>query len=134
VPLAKVAQSTRDYDSRALELHYWHDAGVANASGQLYDDDGKTPNAFEAGKYELVRFSSRLEGGRLAIGLQPEAGAAAKVSSRVFTLKIHNVARKPRTVEAGGKALGYRWNARRKLLEVALPPLREAPMQVTIGL
>jgi alpha-glucosidase (family GH31 glycosyl hydrolase) len=134
VPLAKVAQSTRDYDSRALELHYWQDAGVASASGQFYDDDGKTPNAFEAGKYELVRFSSRLEGGRLEIGLQPEAGAAAKVSSRVFTLKVHNVARKPRTVEAGGKALGYRWNARRKLLEVALPPLREAPMQVTIGL
>ena len=52
----------------------------------------------------------------------------------MFTLKVHNVARKPRTVQAGGKALDYRWNARRKLLEVALPPLREAPMQVAISL
>jgi alpha-glucosidase (family GH31 glycosyl hydrolase) len=134
VPLAKVVQSTRDYDGRALELHYWHDVGVASASGQFYDDDGRTPNAYEAGKYELVRFSSRLDGGRLEIGLQPETGAASKPSSRSFTLKIHNVARKPRTVQAGGKTLDYRWNPQRRLLEVALPALREAPMKVAITL
>jgi alpha-glucosidase (family GH31 glycosyl hydrolase) len=134
VPLAKVVQSTRDYDSRALELHYWHDAGVANASGQLYDDDGKTADAYAAGKYELVRFSSRLDAGRLEIGLQPEAGAAVTASSRSFTLVVHNVARKPRSVQVGGKSLAYRWNPQRRLLELALPALREAPMQVAITL
>jgi oligosaccharide 4-alpha-D-glucosyltransferase len=134
VPLAKVVQSTRDYDTRALELHYWHDAGVHASSGQLYDDDGKTPNAYEAGKYELVRFSSRLEGSRLEIGLQPEAGSAYLPTSHSFALKVHNVARKPRAVEAGGKPLAFRWNARTRQLEVALPELRQAPMRVAIAL
>jgi oligosaccharide 4-alpha-D-glucosyltransferase len=134
VPLAKVVQSTRDYNTRALELHYWHDAGVTNASGQLYDDDGKTPNAYEAGKYELVRFSSRLDGGKLEIGLAPEAGAGYSASPHSFALKIHNVARKPRAVQVAGKTVDYRWNPQRRLLEVALPPLRAAAMQVEISL
>jgi alpha-glucosidase (family GH31 glycosyl hydrolase) len=134
VPLAKVVQSTRDYSSGALELHYWHDASVASASGQLYDDDGKTPNAYEAGKYELVRFFSRADADRLEFGLQPETGASIGPSSHNFTLKVHNVARKPRAVQVGGKALAYRWDAKRRLLEVALPPLEKAPMQVAIAL
>jgi YD repeat-containing protein len=134
VPLSKVVQSTRDYDSRALELHYWHDASVTASSGQLYDDDGKTPNAFEAGKYELVRFSSRLDPGKLEIGLQPETGASYGPTSHSFALKVHNVARKPRAVQAGGKDLAYRWDAKRKLLEVTLPALRKAPLQVAIAL
>lgn len=134
VPLSKVVQSTRDYSTRALELHYYHDATVASSSGELYDDDGRTPNAFEAGKYELVRFSSRFGAGRLDIGLQPERGAGFAPSSHSFTLKVHNVVRKPRGVQAGGKALGFRWNARNRLLEVSLPALREVPMQVAITL
>jgi alpha-glucosidase (family GH31 glycosyl hydrolase) len=134
VPLAPVVQSTRDYTARALELHYWHDDSVGASSGQLYDDDGKTPGAFDAGKYELVRFSSRAGAGRLEIGLQPESGANYRAVVHKFALKVHNVARKPRAVQAGGKALAFRWNARRRLLEVALPGLRQAPMQVAITL
>jgi alpha-glucosidase (family GH31 glycosyl hydrolase) len=134
VPLAKVVQSTRDYSTRALDLHYYHDATVASSSGQLYDDDGKTPNAFEAGKYELVRFSSRADADRLEIGLQPETGANYAASSHSFALKVHNVGRKPRAVQVGGKALAFRWDAGKRLLEVALPALRQAPMQVAITL
>jgi alpha-glucosidase (family GH31 glycosyl hydrolase) len=134
VPLAKVVQSTRDYSTRALELHYWHDASVASASGQLYDDDGTTPNAFEAGKYELVRFNSRADANRLEIALQPESGASYKPSSHDFALKVHDVARQPRAVQVGGKALAFRWDAKRRLLEVSLPTLRQAPMQVAITL
>jgi len=134
VPLAKVVQSTRDYSTRALDLHYYHDATVSSSSGQLYDDDGRTPNAFEAGKYELVRFSSRADGDRLEIGLQPETGSAYTASLHSFALKVHNVARKPRAVQVGGKALAFRWDAKKRLLEVALPALRQAPVQVAIAL
>jgi alpha-glucosidase (family GH31 glycosyl hydrolase) len=134
VPLSKVVQSTRDYSSRALELHYWHDASVTSSSGQLYDDDGRTPNAFEAGKYELVRFTSRVDGGKLEIGLQPETGASYGATSHSFTLKVHNVVKKPRAVQAAGKALNYRWDAKQGVLEVALPALNKAPLQVAVSL
>jgi hypothetical protein len=37
-------------------------------------------------------------------------------------------------VQVGGKALAFRWDAGKRLLEVALPALRQAPMQVAITL
>jgi oligosaccharide 4-alpha-D-glucosyltransferase len=81
-----------------------------------------------------VRFNSRFDAGKLEIGLAQEAGAGYSASSHSFALKVHNVARKPRAVQAGGKALAYRWNPQRKLLEVDLPLLRQGAMQVSITL
>ncbi|QJE02215.1 DUF4968 domain-containing protein [Massilia forsythiae] len=134
VPLAKVVHSTSEYDGRELELHYWHDASVNEASGKLYDDDGHSAHAFEDGNYQLVRFSGKTRDGRLEIGLLPQAGARAAVVERRFALKVHNVGARPRAVEAGGQALPFTWNAERRLLEVSLPPLRQAPLQVAVTL
>ena len=134
VPLAAPVQSTRDYSGRKLELHYWHDAGVSSAHGQLYDDDGQTANAYESGKYELLRFSSRFTPGRLDIALEPETGKAATPTARDVVLKVHNVAARPRAVDIGGKPLGFVWDAKRKLLEVKLPSLRAAPLRLAMTL
>jgi oligosaccharide 4-alpha-D-glucosyltransferase len=134
VPLAKVVQSTRDYDGRALELHYYHDASVTASNGTLYDDDGSTAHAYESGKYTLVRFTSKLDGGRLQIGLQTERGANATPAARSFALKVHNVGTRPRAVQAGGKALPFTWDAGRRVLEAALPPLADGSMALTVTL
>jgi alpha-glucosidase (family GH31 glycosyl hydrolase) len=134
IPLAEVVHSTRDYTGKALELHYYHDASATSSAGHLYDDDGATAHAFEAGKYTLVRFTSKLDGERLEIGLQPERGASATPMARSFALKVHNVGARPRAVQAGGKSLSFTWNAGRRLLEVNLPPLADAAMAVTIAL
>jgi alpha-glucosidase (family GH31 glycosyl hydrolase) len=134
IPMAAVVQTTRDYSTKKLDLHYWHDAGVHAASGELYDDDGQTPNAFAAGKYELVRFASHAQAGRLDISLTPEQGAARIPASQVFTLKVHNVGAKPHAVEVAGRKIPFRWDASRKLLEVTLPVLESKPMQVAVRL
>jgi len=134
VPLAKVVHSTQDYTGQALELHYYHDASVQASTGQLYDDDGTTAHAFEAGKYTLVRFDSRVADGRLEIGLQTERGAHATSTPRSFALKVHNIGSRPRAVQAGGKSLPFTWDARRRLLEVSLPPLADTAMKVGIAL
>ncbi|MGH8855401.1 MAG: hypothetical protein ACREWI_14120 [Telluria sp.] len=72
VPMTRVVQSTRDYTGRQIDLHYYHDASVPASSGKVYDDDGETAGAHEAGKYEIVRFASRYAGGRLEIGFDTE--------------------------------------------------------------
>jgi alpha-glucosidase (family GH31 glycosyl hydrolase) len=134
VPLAPPVQSTRDYSTAKLDLHYWHDAGVTASQGHLYDDDGRTAHAYESGKYELVRFSSRLADGRLDLTIAPETGAAATATARTFDLKVHNVASKPRAVRAGGKPVAFRWDAKRRLLNVPLPVVRGAALEVAVTL
>jgi alpha-glucosidase (family GH31 glycosyl hydrolase) len=134
IPLAQPVQSTRDYSTARLDLHYWHDARVTQAQGHLYDDDGHTAHAFEAGKYELVRFSSRFADGRLALAVAPEPGAAATPTARTFDLKVHNVAAKPRAVRVGGKAVAVRWDAKRRVLDVRLPAVRTEALQVVVTL
>ena len=107
---------------------------MRGAAGHLYDDDGHTAHAYESGRYELVRFSSRLADGRLEFGIVPETGAAATPTARTFDLKVHNVGARPRAVLAGGKPVAWRWDANKRLLEVTLPAVRSAPLQVVVTL
>jgi oligosaccharide 4-alpha-D-glucosyltransferase len=134
IPLARVGHSTQDYSGKTLELHYYHDASVSAASGQLYDDDGTTAHAFESGQSTLVRFDSQAGAGMLQIGLRTERGASATPMARTFVLKVHNVGTRPRAVQAAGKSLPFAWDAKRRLLEVSLPPLADTAMKVAITL
>jgi alpha-glucosidase/oligosaccharide 4-alpha-D-glucosyltransferase len=134
VPMAKVVQTTRDYSTRRIDLHYYHDADVKAASGKLYDDDGETAQAFEAGKYEIVRFASRNGGGKLEIGLATETGRQATPLARSFVLKVHNVAFRPHAVSIGGRSAPFSWDARRKLLDVAVPLQPRQSATVAIAL
>jgi len=134
VPMAKVVQTTRDYSTRQIDLHYYHDAAVAASEGKMYDDDGETAGAFEAGKYEIVRFASRHADGKLEIALRTETGKAQAPSERGFAVKVHNVGAKPRAVTVDGRAVGFTWNSRHKLLEVPLAARKQPSSTVTITL
>lgn len=121
IPLAKVVQTTRDYNTRQIDLHYYYDAGAGSSSGKLYDDDGATADAYEKGKYELARFSGTATAGGFEIGIETEVGKDWQPVSRSYTLNVHNVARRPRSVQLDGKAVEARWDARLRSLRVALP-------------
>jgi alpha-glucosidase (family GH31 glycosyl hydrolase) len=118
VPLAKLVQSTDDYSVQAFELHYYHDASVANSTGKLYDDDGKTPGAFEKGDYQILHFASSYAGKNLTLNLHAEIGGQQRATPRRITLTIHGIAKRPQSVSAVRHALPYRWDAKHKLLQV----------------
>jgi alpha-glucosidase/oligosaccharide 4-alpha-D-glucosyltransferase len=134
VPLAKVVQSTRDYSTRQIDLHYYHDASVPEASGKLYDDDGETAHAFEQGKYEIVRFASKAGGGKLEISVNTETGNQARPLARAFALKVHNVGAKPRGVTIDGRKAAFTWDAKRKQLDVSVPARPRLQAKVAIDL
>jgi oligosaccharide 4-alpha-D-glucosyltransferase len=134
IPLAKVVQTTRDYTGREIDLHYYHDASVAAAQGKLYDDDGETADAFEAGKYEIVRFASTFAGNALTIDFATETGKQSVAAPRGFALTVHNVQAKPRAVMIDGRAVRSTWNAQRKVLEIAVPARVSQAAKVTITL
>jgi oligosaccharide 4-alpha-D-glucosyltransferase len=134
IPMAKVVQSTRDYSTRHIDLHYYHDASVTSASGKLYDDDGETARAYERGQYEIVRFVGKASAGKLEISLHTETGKAFKPVARGFALLVHNISAKPRTVSIGARSVPFKWNAQRKLLEVNVPARQRQAATVAIGL
>jgi len=138
VPMAKVVQTTRDYTGRQIDLHYYHDASVKTSSGKLYDDDGETAGAFAAGKYEIVRFVSKLgeaDGkAQLEIGFATETGKAMTAVPRGFSLKVHNLAAKPRAVTVDGRAVRFVYNAQQHLLEVPVAAKAAQAAQVVVNL
>jgi oligosaccharide 4-alpha-D-glucosyltransferase len=138
VPMAKVVQTTRDYTGRQIDLHYYHDASVKTSSGKLYDDDGETAGAFAAGKYEIVRFTSKLADAdgkaQLEIGFATETGKAMTAVPRGFSLKVHNVAARPRAVTVGGRAVRFVFNAQQHLLEVPVAAKAGQAAQVVVTL
>jgi oligosaccharide 4-alpha-D-glucosyltransferase len=126
VPMVDVVQSTKDYSTKNVALHYWHDATVAQSSGKLYDDDGKTAQAFEQGKYELARFTSAVQGRDLRIGIATETGRQYTAAARAYTLHVHNVTAKPRAATLDGKPLALRWDSKTATVTAKLPA-RVAP-------
>ncbi|NRR28926.1 DUF5110 domain-containing protein [Oxalobacteraceae bacterium] len=134
IPLAPVVQTTRDYSTRQLDLHYYHDSAVAKGSGKLYDDDGSTAQAYEQGKYELLNFASARKGRVLTISIATEVGKQYQRTERKVALLVHNVSGRPAGVKVDGKAVSFDWNAKAKLLTVQLAPNQSAATEAVITL
>lgn len=134
IPMSKVVQTTRDYNTRQIELHYWHDASVKAGSGKLYDDDGRTARAYEQGKYELVRFSSKLDGKALSLRVDSEVGQQYQRPERAIALTVHNIGSAPAAVRVDGKVAVFGWNDDSRQLTVQLPASDQASRSVDIAL
>ena len=48
--------TTADYSSEDLQLHYYADETVQRAAGRMYDDDGESRLSLDQGQYELLKF------------------------------------------------------------------------------
>lgn len=134
VPMAKVVQSTRDYSTRQIDLHYYYDASAAASSGKLYEDDGATANAYQQGKYELARFSAAASASGFEITFDTEVGKAWQAVARTYALKVHNVASRPRSATLDGKPIAVRWDVRSRSLELTLPARSAMKAKLAVAL
>jgi len=134
IPMTRVVQTTRDYTTKNIELHYYHDASVKTATGKLYDDDGLTAKAFEQGKYELVTFTSKVYRRGLSISIDSAIGDNYRRPERSVDLTVHNVGAKPASVRVDGTVTPFAWDAGSKLLTLVLPPSAMPSRTVSIAL
>jgi alpha-glucosidase (family GH31 glycosyl hydrolase) len=132
IPMAEPVQTTRDYSTRKFDLHYYHDASVAQANGKLYDDDGSTRDAYDKGKYALLRFGSRLDGHRLDLTLDAEVGRNYADLNRTVTLHVHNVAAKPKSVTVDNAPALFTWDDRSQVLSLPVSWPANVNKQATI--
>ncbi|EGM77555.1 family 31 glycosyl hydrolase, alpha-glucosidase [Rheinheimera sp. A13L] len=131
VPMVPAVQSLKDYSSRQLELHYYHDQSIRQAKGQMYEDDGKSPDSLSKGQYELLTFNAEAKGQSLAFELNRTGlGYLGMPKQRYVTLVVHQ-SDKPNAVTVNGRnvALGETaadatqtayYDAERKVVKVTL--------------
>ena len=106
IPMTPEIQTTRDYSSEALTLHYYADASVSNASGHMYEDDGASPASIADGAYELLNFSAQQDIDSLAIDLSRSGGDySGRPSIRTVTLVVHNWTADVATLEFAGETI-----------------------------
>jgi oligosaccharide 4-alpha-D-glucosyltransferase len=108
IPMIKTIQSTQEYETTALDLHYYFDKNTQNALDKVYDDNGKTPNAFEKGEYEILSFSSVANEKKISIKLNSEIGKSYQYKDRNISLIIHNINVKVKKVTLDGKTISVK--------------------------
>lgn len=104
IPMTAALERTADYRSQALTLHYYADSSVPSASGEMYEDDGVTPNAVAKGQYELLSFTAEQANQQLLFSLQRQGGDyAGKPEQRELTLVVRNQRGKAKKVYLDGR-------------------------------
>lgn len=68
-------QSTEEYNTSKLAVGYYYDNEVKESTGMLYEDDGKTPDAYAKGQYEILYFKSKVKRNKVKITIQSEVGS-----------------------------------------------------------
>jgi oligosaccharide 4-alpha-D-glucosyltransferase len=106
VPMVSAVQSLKDYSSRQLELHYYHDPSVITAKGQMYEDDGVSPDSLSTGQYELLSFNAKTNNGLTLELNRTGLGYAGMPKQREVTLVVHQLA-KAAAVRVNGKTLQW---------------------------
>ncbi|KAA1244409.1 TIM-barrel domain-containing protein [Aquimarina sp. RZ0] len=116
IPMIAPVQHTGLYTTKEFELHYYHDATVKTSKGKLYDDDGKTPNAYEKGKYEILTFSSTVNPKKLSIDLVADTGRLYTTSHRKIFVNIHHIETPPYSITIGTNTISFDWNRETKIV------------------
>ncbi len=91
IAMAKPMLTTADYSGETLEVHYYFDEQIKQSSSYVYHDDGKTPDSFEKGSYELLKFESSYSGDALDITIEKEAGGNSTSAVRLVEITVENL-------------------------------------------
>lgn len=132
VPMAELVQTTKDYSTQKLTLHYFFDASVKQSSGKMYHDDGESPIALSKGAYELLRFNSQNKPTSIAIDMSAEVGKAYKAIDRNIDMVIHNIAKAPKKVTVNGKPATFKYDEQKRQLYLPVSWLKLTAPKVSV--
>ena len=110
IPKAEIVQSTKDYTLDGMEIHYYYHSSLTTSKGQLYTDDGITPNAYELGVYEKWFYSVKKEKGSLNFKFKSIAGEKYNSEIKRMEVVVHNIYERPRKVLINNKRTEFHWD------------------------
>lgn len=118
VPMADLVESTHDYSTDHLNLHYYFDPALRESKSWFYDDDGETPNAFEKGKAERWEMHSNYSKNKLYFLIIDLVGDNYSFKPRTIDFIVHNIDNKPKWVKIGKDKVDYTWEEQSKTLHI----------------
>ena len=124
------ASNTSKNTSDWILVNYYHDKSVLENKSTFYFDDGKTRNALDEKKYEIMEFSSQLKGDWLHIDFKTDFGENYKTQTTKIIILVHNINDNPKKVRVNGKRRGFYFNDKNKTLTIILNR-RNSKLKVT---
>jgi len=105
VPMVAPVQSSDDYSTETLQLHYYADNSVKNAHGIMYDDDGINPNSIANNEFETLSFSALQKAKTLQIELSKTGNYLGMPQKRELTFIVHNWQTQPTSILLGNASI-----------------------------
>nr|WP_315162160.1 TIM-barrel domain-containing protein [uncultured Flavobacterium sp.] len=107
IPMIKTIQNTSKYSLDNFDLHFYNDEKRAKSEGKLYNDNGTTPNAFEKGESELLKFSSNSNEKTLTLTIQTVSGKSFQSTDKKINFIVHNLNKKIKNISSNGQNIAY---------------------------
>lgn len=133
IPMINDIQSTKDYDSSKLTLHYYADKSVETSQYEMYEDDGEIFQANTQGLFELLLFKSNYNNQQLSFDFSYKgSGYTDMPKNRQMRLIVHNWHNKPSKVSVDKQeAQHVVWNENTKALTITFTWQRQ-PLTLSI--
>ncbi|CAI4162663.1 Oligosaccharide 4-alpha-D-glucosyltransferase [Alteromonas macleodii] len=121
MPMTKGLSRTEQFDSRKIEMHYWHDNSVNSSSYTYYEDDGKNPASVKKGLYTKLLLNASVDDkAALTLTLDSEGSYIGMPKQRDITYIVHGLSEKPQSVLLDGRSVSVMWDEKGKTLSLAI--------------
>lgn len=110
IPMTKIIQTTEEYNQNELYIHFYFDESVKESERKFFFDDGKTPNTFENGAFEIVELEAEVNKNTLEIDIETELGKNYLAKEKNFHFIIHNINKKPKSIKIKNKNSAFEYN------------------------
>jgi oligosaccharide 4-alpha-D-glucosyltransferase len=113
IPMIEPIQSTDDYSSENLTIHFYHDPNTPASDFVMYEDDGKTKYAYENGMYELLKMKAMHFDDFLLFSFNRETheNYEGMPDNRNIDLVIHGIKTAPEFIRMGNQTARMVTNA-----------------------
>ena len=92
IPSLSDIPNTDEYHSAELTFEYYHHTSVVRDASVLYEDDGKTPDAYEKGLYKVLKFSVHNTSSALKIEFTLEGKTSSGIrENSKYKFKLRNI-------------------------------------------
>jgi alpha-glucosidase (family GH31 glycosyl hydrolase) len=120
IPMAEKMKATEDYGTSNIDIHFYYSETLNNSSGQLYEDDGITPNNFDSKRYRLLKMNFQKNANTSKIEFNMVNDSDKINSKKTYNLIIHGMKKAPKKVLFDKKKRNFTYNSKMKTLTIPL--------------